>query len=192
MNNQLDPNALYANAHALFAQQIEPIFRKHEITVRLVGSALYNVMVWRDIDIYIVPDRYPTSIAVRIAAVAHDLLTMNAMWSVHVKNNLELVNPEMGIPNLYMGLRYCNDRVIENSWKIDCQVFPPEVFDQKIAEVDYLVEHITDEIRPIIIAAKQKVYSQNGTMSVGASKKIYDLVIEGGVRDVGEVVERVR
>jgi len=179
---------LSQKAEEIFSKIISPILSRNNIEHHLTGSADYNLMTWRDIDIHAYVEEKDHGL---IKSVATEFMNIPGVWSVWFKDNWKLVDPNVGKQRIYVGLRYCDTDNIKDTWEIDCSFPTKEDYFDQTKESEGFKNSLTDETRFVILQSKKLLTNPGGKMPVGMSKKIYDLVISG-INDPEEIANKLK
>jgi hypothetical protein len=146
--------------------------------VHLTGSYALKLMVWRDLDIYLVAEELPVSEFFRLGGQIADLLSPTKM---SFRN--ERVARTEGLPEgLYWGIYLGNERA--GAWKIDLWAINPEQFivlDEFYKEIE---RRLTASSRLKILQIKSQCWMKPGYRRTFSSRDIYDAVLAEGVDDL--------
>jgi hypothetical protein len=187
-----DAKNLSTKAQGIFSNIIFPVFSRYNLESVLVGSVFYDLMTWKDIDLYISLNSEEDFASFKKAT--SDFMNREGIWSVHFKNNLkvtgELIDPNIGYSRAYIGLRYCTSTDIKHdTWKIDCHlILSKDLFSREIEKAISFKNSLNKENRLVILEAKKALSNSNGDMPVGMSNKIYEMVVRNGVHDIESIV----
>jgi hypothetical protein len=146
--------------------------------VHLTGSYVLKLMVWRDLDIYLVTEEIILSDFFHLGSQIAELLTPTKM---HFRN--ERVARTEGLPEgLYWGIYLGNERA--GAWKIDIWAVKLE----QLTELDDFCKEIerrlTGTLRQKIMGIKAECWRKPGYRRRYSSRDIYEAVIEKGVDDL--------
>lgn len=170
--------ALRAEADALlWGQGLHPLLEKYGL-VHVSGSYALQLMVWRDLDIYLVTAGLPLPEFFHLGGQIADLLTPTRM---HFRN--ERVAKTEGVPEgLYWGIYLGNER--EGAWKIDVWAVSPAQF-LVLDEFRRTLEgRLTAASRRKILEIKAQCWMKPGYRRIFSSQDIYKAVLDEHVDDL--------
>jgi hypothetical protein len=179
---------LSQEAKEIFSKIISPILTKNNIEHHLTGSAYYDLMTWKDIDIHSCVEEKGFEVLKKIVV---EFMDIPGIWSVWFKNNWKLIDPNVGEQRIYIGLRYCETDNIKDTWEIDCSFPTKEDYVKQLKESEEFKNSLTEENRSVILKSKKLLSTPGGKMPVGMSKKIYDLV-NTGMNDPEEIANKLK
>src|SRR3989344_5022411 len=93
---------LSQKAREIFSRIISPVLVRHDLGHHLAGSASYDLMTWKDIDVHIRAQDDETFLKIKEAT--SEFMKIPGIWSVWFKDNWELIDPNAGGPRIYLGL----------------------------------------------------------------------------------------
>lgn len=145
-----------------------------------VGSSVYGLMTWRDIDYDLITKNTPSKKEYWV--MAQKLFTKQGVKSLTLSNNLtqnDLNRPK----SMYIGIKYQNK--LGNSWKIDIRLLAKaEVTTDKIANL--IADKLTPQTRLIILKIKSQVHDHPKYHKDFSSTDIYEAVLLHGIKTVDE------
>jgi hypothetical protein len=146
------------------------------------GSYELDLMVWRDLDIYLCPSPSTTTFQLsgffEMGARVAELLPAHRM---HFRN--ELAAPTDGLPKgLYWGVHLREKPY--GPWKIDIWAIDADELARLTEYQQSVARQLTTESRRIILEIKSLVYNHSEYRRGFGAKQIYDAVLSSGVRDV--------
>jgi len=140
------------------------------------GSYSYDLMCWRDLDIYILD---PTHDLKQCFEVGYELTRRLAAKKSFFTDNVG------GEPNgLYWGIRLGDVR--QGAWKLDIWFLDGAGYEQHRAYSSSMSEKLTTENRMIILRIKEEYWRQASYRDTVTSDMIYRAVLENGVRTVSD------
>lgn len=177
MNREFDKQdeALRAEAdELLWKRGLHPLLEKYG-RVYLTGSYALKLMVWRDLDIYLVVEDLPVSEFFRLGGQIADLFNSPKM---HFRN--EQVARTEGLPcGLYWGVYLGKER--EGAWKIDIWAVTPEQFTILDEFCKNIERRLTASSRLKILEIKAQCWMKPGYRRTFSSQDIYNAVLNEGV-----------
>jgi len=170
--------ALRVEADALLWEKgLHPLLETYGL-VHVSGSYALQLMVWRDLDIYLVTEGLPQSAFFHLGGQIADLLTPTRM---HFRN--ERVAKTEGLPEgLYWGIYLGNER--EGAWKIDVWAVSPAHFIVLDEFRKNLESRLTASSRRKILEIKAQCWMKPGYRRTFSSRDIYEAVLDEGVDDL--------
>jgi hypothetical protein len=146
------------------------------------GSYSYDLMCWRDLDIYILDPQHDLK---RCFEVGYELTLRLAAKKSFFTNNLG------GEPSgLYWGIRLGDVR--QGAWKLDVWFLDQEGYEKHIAYSTRLCERLTPDNRGTILAIKEIYWRQAAYRDTITSDVIYRAVLDNGISTVEEFAEYVK
>jgi hypothetical protein len=146
------------------------------------GSYSYDLMCWRDLDIYILDPLHDLK---RCFNAGYELTRRLAAKKSFFTNNVG------GEPSgLYWGIRL--GEVRQGAWKLDAWFLDQEGYDRHAAYSARMQESLTPEHREAILAIKETHWRQPAYRDTITSDLIYRAVQEKGVSTVEEFDEYVK
>ena len=169
---------LRAEADALLWKKgLHPLLEQYG-QIHVSGSYALKLMVWRDLDIYLVTEDLPLCAFFHMGGQLADLLTPTRM---HFRN--ERVAKTEGLPEgLYWGIYLGNER--EGAWKIDVWVVSPAQFMVLDAFRTNVESRLTASARRKILEIKALCWRKPGYRRTFSSQDIYEAVLNGEVDDL--------
>ncbi|MFN2232517.1 MAG: hypothetical protein ACK2VA_22310 [Anaerolineae bacterium] len=146
--------------------------------VHPAGSYALRLMVWRDLDLYLVAPGIPVAAFFRLGRRIAELLDAPKM---HYRD--ERVGRTPGLPRdgLYWGVYLGDERA--GAWKIDLWAIDEEEHDRLQAYQDAIEERLDVEARYRILRIKSAVWTRPGYRLYYSSQDIYQAVLDCGVAD---------
>lgn len=171
--------ALRAEADALlWGIGLHPLLERYG-QARVSGSHALDLMVWRDLDIYLVNEDLPLAGFFHLGGQLAELLTPARM---HFRN--ERATKTQGLPvGLYWGVYLGNER--EGAWKIDIWAVAPAQFMVLETSHDHVQRRLTAAARRTILEIKAQCWMKPGYRRTFSSWDIYEAVLDQGVVDLG-------
>lgn len=143
------------------------------------GSYSYDLMCWRDLDIYALDLEHDLQ---RCFQVGYELTDRLSAWKSRFTNNLGNVNGE---PNgFYWGIKLGD--VLNGEWKLDVWFLDQSGYDEHVAYAAHMREKLNDEHRSIIFAIKQAYWQRPGFRVTVTSDMIYRAVLDDHVSSVDD------
>ena len=171
--------SLRTEADRILAAGLRALLEGYGDTV-IHGSYALDLMVWRDLDIYVSPPAMALGEFFGLGAQIAELLSPNRM---HFRDERGI--PSEGLPRgLYWGV-YLRERPW-GAWKIDIWTVSREESQRLLAQEDNLSRRLTAEIRPAIVAIKFAVCHHPEYRKRFSAADIYGAVLDHGVRDLAE------
>jgi hypothetical protein len=137
------------------------------------GSYALDLMVWRDLDIYLVAPDIELSLFFELGGRLATLLDAHRM---HFRNERAAANSDLPA-GLYWGM-YLKE------WKIDIWNVSEAEAARLLAYQESVARELTPEARRIILEIKAAMYRDARYRKEFGAKHIYDAVLHGGVTDV--------
>ena len=140
------------------------------------GSYSYDLMCWRDLDIYVLDPEHDLKRCFDVAfEVTRRLLANKSRFT----NNLG------GEPDgFYWGIKLGDVR--QGAWKLDIWFLDQKDYEQHAAYTATMKERLSPEFRARILAIKQAYWQRPEFRDTVTSDLIYRAVIEHGVKNVKE------
>ena len=140
------------------------------------GSYSYDLMVWHDLDVYVLDLTHNLKLCFEIALTLTQRLPA---WKSRFTNNLGQD------PNgYYWGLKTGNERA--GAWKLDLWFLDQAGFDAHRDYTTAMNERLTTETRSAICAIKESYWQKAEYRNTVTSDYIYRAVLENNVRGVDE------
>ncbi|HKC66570.1 MAG TPA: hypothetical protein VKB86_23195 [Pyrinomonadaceae bacterium] len=140
------------------------------------GSYSYDLMCWRDLDIYILD---PQPDLKRCFEIAYELTQRLSAHKSRFTNNVG------GEPSgLYWGIKLGNER--QGAWKLDVWFLNRASYDEHAAYSSNMREKLSAESRTIILAIKEDYWRRPEYRDTVTSDMIYRAVLDKGVRSTSE------
>jgi len=140
------------------------------------GSYFLDLMVWRDLDLYIkAPD---VSIA-DFFSLGADVTAHFGAWKSFFTDN-RARDPR----GLYWGIRLGDLR--EGAWKFDIWAVDAARFDDTVHQAGTFIDRLTAESRGAILQIKAKYWDDPRYRGTVTSATIYEAVLDAGVRTIAE------
>ncbi|HZS47060.1 MAG TPA: hypothetical protein VFC63_18440 [Blastocatellia bacterium] len=138
------------------------------------GSYSYDLMCWRDLDIYILDSQHNLN---PCFDVARELTIRLAAKKSRFTNNIG------GQPNgLYWGIKLGNER--QGAWKLDLWFLDQASYEQHAAYSAAMRNRLTPETSAAIISIKEAYWQRPEYRDTVTSSMIYNAVFDNGVRDL--------
>jgi len=138
------------------------------------GSYSYDLMCWRDLDIYILDPRRDLK---QCFEVAYELTQRLSAKKSRFTNNIG------GEPNgLYWGIKLGDER--QGAWKLDVWFLDSTSYRQHAQYSASMREKLTAETRSFILAIKEAYWRRREYRDTVTSDMIYRAVLEKGAKDV--------
>ncbi|MEW6209600.1 MAG: hypothetical protein AB1631_14630 [Acidobacteriota bacterium] len=140
------------------------------------GSYSYDLMCWRDLDIYILDPEYDLK---RCFEVGYELTDRLGARKSRFTNNIG------GEPDgFYWGIKLGDER--QGAWKLDVW-FQDQAGYQKHADYSFRMrERLTAKTRRIILAIKESYWQRPSYRDTITSDMIYRAVLDNGVGSVSD------
>jgi hypothetical protein len=142
------------------------------------GSYALDLMVWRDLDLYLIA---PEPDVVRFFELGAGLATLLNPRKMNFRDERGGSEKELPV-GLYWGL-YFGDHPDRN-WKIDLWAVSDAEAGRLLAYESSVAARLTIESRQAILAVKSAVCSDRDYRRSFGAKDVYDAVLDGGVRDL--------
>src|SRR5438128_900250 len=140
------------------------------------GSYSYDLMCWRDLDMYILDPRQDLK---RCFEVGYELTLRLAAKKSFFTNNVG------GEPSgLYWGIRLGDAR--QEAWKLDLWFLDQAGYETHVAYSARMCERLTSDNKEIILAIKEIYWRQATYRDTITSDLIYRAVLDKGIRTVEE------
>ena len=140
------------------------------------GSYSYDLMVWRDLDVYVLDLTHNLKLCFEIALALTERLPA---WKSRFTNNLGQ-DPS----GYYWGLKTGDERA--GAWKLDLWFLDQAGFDAHRDYTTAMNKRLTTETRSAICAIKESYWQQAEYRNTVTSDHIYRAVLESNVRGVEE------
>ncbi|HEY0320333.1 MAG TPA: hypothetical protein VGC66_05120 [Pyrinomonadaceae bacterium] len=138
------------------------------------GSYGYDLMCWRDLDIYVLDPQHDLK---RAFEVGYELTERLAAKKSRFTNN---VGDE---PNgLYWGIKLGDER--KGAWKLDVWFLDSAGYEQHALYVKEMIERLTAETRSIILTIKEAYWRRPEYRDTVTSDMIYRAVLDKGAGSV--------
>lgn len=154
---------LYRQGLASMTQRVGEIF--------VGGSYFFDLMVWRDLDIYI---RAPEVTLDDFFDLGARITKHFDAWKAFFTNNRDADSP-----GLYWGIRLGDHR--KAAWKLDIWAIDDAAFDQRIQHAQAFVDRLTPKTRAAILEIKQHYCNDPRYRDTITSASIYQAVLDHGV-----------
>jgi hypothetical protein len=138
------------------------------------GSYSYDLMCWRDLDIYVLDPDYDLK---HCFVLGYELTARLAAKKSRFTNNLG------GEPHgLYWGIKLGDER--QGAWKLDVWILDQTGYERHADYSTRLRERVSEEQRSIILAIKEAYWQQPSFRVTVTSDMIYRAVLDRGVKTV--------
>jgi len=138
------------------------------------GSYSYDLMCWRDLDIYSLDLERDLK---RCFAIAFQVTERLKAHKSRFTNNIG------GEPNgFYWGIALGNTR--QGAWKLDLWFLDQSGYDRHAAYSEEMMRKLTPETRSTILSIKEAYWQRREFRDTVTSDMIYRAVLEHGVKDV--------
>jgi len=144
------------------------------------GSYALDLMIWRDLDLYVHPRSVQISLPefFQLGATIAGLLPVHRM---HFRDERKIRSE--GLPTgLYWGI-YLADGPL-GAWKIDLWAVDHDELERLMGYQRGLAARLTEESRKAIVEIKAAVHRHSEYRHAFGATDVYDAVLESGVRDV--------
>jgi hypothetical protein len=143
------------------------------------GSYGYDLMVWRDLDFYVLDLKHDLRACFDVALALSERLPA---WKARFTNNMGRE------PNgYYWGLKTGDER--DGAWKLDLWFLDEDGFDAHRRYAAMMNERLTAETRKTIREIKEFSWRRAEYRDTVTSDHIYRAVLDSGVREVNEFEE---
>jgi hypothetical protein len=140
------------------------------------GSYSYDLMCWRDLDIYVLDPQHDLKCCFEIG---YELTARLAAKKSRFTNNVG------SAPNgLYWGIKLGDER--RGAWKLDVWFLAQADFDQHAAYSSNLRARLTPEQRSSILEIKEAYWRRPEYRDTITSDLIYRAVLDNGVRSISD------
>jgi hypothetical protein len=146
--------------------------------VHPTGSYALQLMVWRDLDIYLVSPGITVGAFFRLG---HQVASLLEAPRMHYRNERISATPGLPRDGLYWGIYLGDERA--GAWKIDLWALDEEEHDRLHAHQDAIEERLDVETRYRILRIKSAAWTQPGYRQCYSSQDIYQAVLDHGVAD---------
>lgn len=162
----------------LWERGLHRLLAQHGV-VYPAGSYALQLMVWRDLDLYLVAPGITVDAFFRLGHRVSELLDAPKM---HYRD--ERIGRTPGLPRdgLYWGIYLGDERA--GAWKIDLWALDEEEHRRLQAYQDMIEARLDDETRRRILHIKSAVWMRPGYRVRYSSQDIYRAVLDHGVADV--------
>jgi hypothetical protein len=144
------------------------------------GSYSLDLMVWRDLDLYVSPPSLRVGAWFELGGRIADALGAHRM---HFRD--ERANPSDGLPRgLYWGI-YLRDEPY-GPWKIDLWAVETGELERLTAYEEEIARRLTPETRRVVLDIKSRVHTHPQYRRGFSATHIYDAVLDAGVRDLAQ------
>ena len=138
------------------------------------GSYSYDIMCWRDLDIYVLDPAYDLE---HCFEIGYELTERLAAKKARFTNNVG------GEPSgFYWGIKLGDER--QGAWKLDVWFLDQAGYEQHAAYSSSLREKLTIENRSVILAIKEVYWRRPEYRDTVTSDMIYRAVLDNGVRTI--------
>ncbi len=143
------------------------------------GSYALQLMVWRDLDLYLVSPGITVGTFFGLGARISELLAAPRM---HFRNERVGHTPDLPRDGLYWGIYLGLER--GGAWKIDLWAMDEVEHGRLQAHLDAIEMRLSDEARRRILRIKSAVWMRPGYRRRYSSQDIYQAVLDHDVGDV--------
>lgn len=174
--SELD-EALRSEADALLRQGLHDVLASYG-AVHIVGSYALQLMVWRDLDIHLIPACLDRREFFELGGRIAELLAPHRM---QFRDEREVGTN--GLPRgLYWGVYLRDERA--NAWKLDLWASGQEELDAVRSYSRRIQQRISPESRQSILEIKAACYQHPDYRKIFGSVDVYEAVLEHGVQTV--------
>jgi hypothetical protein len=146
--------------------------------VHVSGSYYLDLMVWRDLDIYLEVEAPSIE---SFFVLGSKLCQRLQPTKMHFRN--ELLAKTAGLPNgLYWGTYLGNEK--QSSWKIDLWAVDPTECNRLLGYCEKIKERLSPECSTTIMKIKSQCWNDPGYRRNFTSTDIYTAVIDNGIKDM--------
>jgi hypothetical protein len=140
------------------------------------GSHSYDLMCWRDLDIYVLDPQHDLQ---KCFEIGYELTRRLSAKKSRFTNNIG------GEPNgLYWGIKLGDER--QGAWKLDIWFLDLVNYEQHANYCASMRDRLTMKNRPIILEIKEAYWRRPEYRDTVTSDLIYRAVLDNGVRTVGD------
>lgn len=150
------------------------------------GSYALDLMVWRDLDIYVCP---PVLDLHGFFATGKALATLLSPHRMHFRDERDATDGTLPA-GLYWGI-YLRDHPI-GAWKIDIWAVERDELTRLLRYQKQVAAKLNADNRRAILAIKSRVHSHPEYRRRFSARQVYDAVLEHGVRTVEEYATHMR
>jgi hypothetical protein len=149
------------------------------------GSYSYDLMCWRDLDIYVLDSKHDLK---SCFSVAYCLTERLAARKSRFTNNLGEF--QAGPCGFYWGIKLGDSPF--RDWKLDLWFLAQEGYDNHIAYSALMRQRLTDESRRDILSIKEVYWRRKEYRDSITSDLIYGAVLDAGARTLDDFEEFLR
>jgi hypothetical protein len=178
-NDVLQTKSLALRAEATTILEDQGLFRLLQTygPVEVHGSYGLDLMVWRDLDIYLCAHTGQLASFFELGARIAESLPVHRM---HFRN--ELSETTVGLPGgLYWGI-YLRDKPF-GAWKIDIWAVSAGELERLLEYQQNIARQLTPASRRLIIELKSRLHTHPQYRRGFGATQIYEAVLRAGVRD---------
>lgn len=148
--------------------------------LNLVGSAVYNLMTWGDIDFDLITRGTPTDADYwKLAKSIFEIKGVRKLTLVDNRNSIETDRPK----SMYIGVSYEDPK--KKIWKLDIRLLSQEAtITDEVARL--INQKLTEETRIYILEIKSQVHNNPKYHKGFSSVDIYNAVLIHGVKTLDE------
>lgn len=179
--------SLHTEAYRLIeSSQLLKLLHEKFGSSALVGGADFDLMTWRDIDVYVRAERDDLETFVEAAPAMHAALERAGYTPLRLTFNDEWARPRGSYGSgYYWGLRISDSA--DEVWKLDLWGWDKQTYDQKLREHQQLKEALASADRELVLRLKQEAMRLPGFRDTITSHHIYQFVLG----DHGTTVEQL-
>ncbi|HJO95361.1 MAG TPA: hypothetical protein QF753_18325 [Victivallales bacterium] len=157
--------------------------------VYFTGSYELDVMVWPDIDIYLVTPKSKNIITE--LGIAAGKLIANYDRIVTVKVERDYCKRLASCPpGQYLQLKIETDS-FDCLWKVDIWVIPQQALQKKLYETEDFLKHMTKDKRNLILECKQRLKGDNFRTPSFSSYHVYKAVLQKKITNITDIIDYV-
>lgn len=150
-----------------------------------VGSSVYGLMVWRDIDITVVCSKLDIKL---VAEIASTIILQKGVREISFINDSNEHKADDSYPDgLYIGINYVSTK--KEKWNFDIWFVDEPDKQPDLQHLKSIPELFTPETRELILQIKSILIKRNEYKKTVRSNEIYTAVLNDGIRTLKQFEE---
>lgn len=171
----------------LYGKGIDALLRSFG-GVFYTGSYSLDLLAWRDIDIHVVLEPDPVSLA-RFWEMGTQVAQFDGVYRCNFLNTCCHLRPNLP-PGFYWGIKLDTEQA--TTWKIDIWATTAEFVEQNQKMMRRIVGGLADDTRRLILELKHALMLPEGRTPIMSGLHIYEAVLFKGLRDIETIRSYLR
>ncbi len=175
--------------HVIYKKGINDILNSYG-DVFYTGSYHLDLMIWPDIDIYMVlkPDPYSINAFFQLGS---KIAALPGVFSMKFNNCITLPLHETAPKGLYWKT-YIDRGKVKKPWKIDLWAFSPETIEKSRKEMREILKRLDKRKRKQIIELKHSLLTKDGRTPIFSGYYIYQAILFKNMKKRKDIIDYLK